>query len=131
MWGDGNQTRSFTYIDDCVDGVLKLMESDITEPVNIGSDRMISMNELAKMIMSFEGKNLPIKHIPGPEGVRGRNSDNTFVREHLAWEPSTKLEVGLKITYDWIKEQMKDKDVNAFKSSEIFVSVPTQLNNKK
>jgi GDP-D-mannose 3',5'-epimerase len=125
MWGDGEQTRSFTYIDDCVDGVLKLMESDITEPINIGSDHMISMNDMAKLIMSFEGKNLPIKHIPGPEGVRGRNSDNTFVREHLGWEPTTKLEDGLKVTYEWIKEQMKDKDVTGFRSSEVFVATPT------
>ena len=88
---------------------------------------MISMNDLAKMIMSFEGKNLPIKHIPGPEGVRGRNSDNAFVREHLGWEPTTKLEDGLRITYDWIKTQMEGKDTSVFTSSEVFVSEPTIL----
>jgi len=127
MWGDGEQTRSFTYVDDCVDGVLKLMMSDITEPINIGSDRMISMNDLARLIMAFEGKNLRIRHIPGPEGVRGRNSDNTFVREHLGWEPTTSLEDGLRITYDWIKEQMKDKDPKQFTSSSVFVATHSAL----
>merc|ERR1712072_1148435 len=80
MWGDGNQTRSFTYIDDCVEGVLKLFHSDHREPINIGSDESISMNDMAAMTMGFEGKDLSINHIPGPEGVRGRNSDNTRIR---------------------------------------------------
>lgn len=106
MWGDGEQTRSFLYIDECIEGILRLMRSDFTGPVNIGSEEMISMNDFAKMIMNIEGKNLTINHIPGPLGVRGRNSDNTLIREKLGWSPSQPLEVGIKLTYNWIKEQI-------------------------
>ncbi|GAQ85374.1 dTDP-glucose 4-6-dehydratase/UDP-glucuronic acid decarboxylase [Klebsormidium nitens] len=107
MWGDGKQTRSFTFIDECVEGVLRLTKSDFMEPVNIGSDEMVSMNDMAKIIMSFENKDLPIEHIPGPEGVRGRNSDNTLIKEKLGWSPTMKLADGLRITYFWIKEQIE------------------------
>eukprot|EP00003_Mantamonas_plastica_P026900 TRINITY_DN5641_c0_g1_i2.p1 TRINITY_DN5641_c0_g1~~TRINITY_DN5641_c0_g1_i2.p1 ORF type:complete len:348 (+),score=135.61 TRINITY_DN5641_c0_g1_i2:291-1334(+) len=106
MWGDGKQTRSFCYVDDCVEGVLRLMMSDFKEPINIGSEEMVTMNEMAKLVMGFEGKELEINHIPGPEGVRGRNSDNNLIRKELGWEPSIKLADGLRRTYDWIKEEI-------------------------
>jgi len=106
IWGDGLQTRSFLYIDECVDGVLRLMESDFMGPVNIGSDEMISINDLAKMTISISGKDLSIKNIPGPEGVRGRNSDNTLINSKLNWKPSQPLKVGMLKTYDWIKNQI-------------------------
>jgi GDP-D-mannose 3',5'-epimerase len=125
MWGDGLQTRSFTFIDECVEGVLRyvaashifhnilklclhrderskhettrilsrLTKSDFCEPVNIGSDEMVSMNEMAEIVLSFEDRKLPIHHIPGPEGVRGRNSDNTLIKEKLGWAPTMKLKV--------------------------------------
>ncbi|RWW49837.1 hypothetical protein BHE74_00043950, partial [Ensete ventricosum] len=93
MWGDGLQTRSFTFIDECVEGVLRLTKSDFREPVNIGSDEMVSMNEMVEIVLSFEDKKLPIHHIPGPEGVRGRNSDNTLIEEKLGWAPTMKLKV--------------------------------------
>lgn len=151
MWGDGKQTRSFTFIDECVEGVLRyilppissyllfgfigcsldplrrplwrdikwcivtqqcrLTKSDFQEPVNIGSDEMVSMNEMAEIVLSFENKKLPIHHIPGPEGVRGRNSDNTLIKEKLGWAPTMRLRDGLAITYKWIKEQIeKEKE---------------------
>ncbi|KAK2409912.1 GDP-mannose 3,5-epimerase 2 [Trifolium repens] len=91
MWGDGLQTRSFTFIDECVEGVLRLTKSDFREPVNIGSDEMVSMNEMAEIVLSFENKSIPIQHISGPEGVRGRNSDNTLIKEKLGWAPTMKL----------------------------------------
>ncbi|CAM6097523.1 unnamed protein product [Calypogeia fissa] len=124
MWGDGKQTRSFTFIDECVEGVLRLTKSDYSEPVNLGSDEMVSMNEMAEIVLSFEGKKLPIKHIPGPEGVRGRNSDNTLIKEKLGWAPSMKLKDGLRITYYWIKEQVekekaKGTSLDAYASSKI------------
>lgn len=107
VWGDGEQTRSFCLVDDCVEGVIRLMNSDYTEPLNIGSDRLISMNDMAKLIMTFEGKNLTLKHLKGPQGVRGRNSDNTLIKEVLGWAPTIQVEEGLKKTYFWIKEQME------------------------
>lgn len=106
MWGDGKQTRSFCYIDDCVEGVLRLMRSDYGEPLNIGSDEMVSMNEMQNLAMTFEGRKLEIKHIPGPEGVRGRNSNNDLIKKVLGWAPSIKLADGLKLTYDWIKNEI-------------------------
>ncbi|KAK4527376.1 hypothetical protein GAYE_SCF39G5298 [Galdieria yellowstonensis] len=109
MWGDGEQTRSFCYIDDAVEGVIRLMESDFAEPLNIGSEEMISMNDMAKLIMSFENKDLKIKHIPGPEGVRGRNSNNELCRKVLGWEPKISLAEGLKRTYFWIKSQIEEE----------------------
>jgi GDP-D-mannose 3',5'-epimerase len=106
IWGDGEQTRSFLYIDECLEGVLRLMDSDFLGPVNIGSDEMISINNLAKMIMEIAGKNLTIKHIPGPLGVRGRNSDNTLIKEKLGWAPSKPLREGIEKTYNWILKQV-------------------------
>lgn len=107
MWGDGKQTRSFTFIDDCVEGVLRITKSDFREPLNLGSDEMVSMNEMMELVKSFESKALPIKHIPGPEGVRGRNSDNALILEKLGWQPSVKLADGLRLTYFWIKKQIE------------------------
>lgn len=127
IWGDGEQTRSFTFIDDCVEGVFKLFLSDIHEPLNIGSSEMISMNNLAKLALSFAGKDLPITHHEGPEGVRGRNSDNTKILELLQWEPKTKLKDGLKKTYDWIKEQVEEAKKNGEDISQLSHSAPVRL----
>ena len=104
MWGDGKQTRSFLYVDECVEGVRRLMRSDFTGPVNIGSEEMITINGLAEMAMRIGGKKLSVKHIDGPLGVRGRNSDNKLIKEKLGWAPSMKLEDGMRLTYAWIKE---------------------------
>ena len=108
MWGNGKQTRSFCYIDDAVEGILRLMVSDYKKPLNIGSDEMVSMNQMAELVFKIGGKTLPIKHIPGPEGVRGRNSDNTLIKEVLGWAPSTSLEEGLGYTHAWIKTQIAE-----------------------
>ncbi len=109
MWGDGIQTRSFLYIDECLEGMRRLMDSDdFFGPVNIGSEEMVSINEMAKIVMDIAGKNISIKHIPGPEGVRGRNSDNALIKEKLGWEPDFPLKKGLEKTYDWINKQADD-----------------------
>lgn len=107
VWGPGTQTRSFLYIDECLEGVERLMESKFIGPVNIGSDEMISINDLAKMVIRISGKNIKINNIPGPIGVNGRNSDNKLIQEKLNWKPSQKLEIGIEKTYNWIKEQIK------------------------
>jgi len=106
VWGDGLQTRSFLYIDECLDGIRKLMDSDFEGPVNIGSDQMISINNLTKLVIKLAGKRAGIKNISGPTGVRGRTSDNTLIKEKLGWAPSQPLEVGLEKTYKWIQSQM-------------------------
>ncbi len=106
MWGDGKQTRSFLYVDECVEATLRLMRSDFTGPVNIGSEEMVSINHFADMIMKIAGKNVGINHVPGPTGVRGRNSDNHLIREKLGWAPSLPLDQGLRKTYAWIAEQV-------------------------
>jgi nucleoside-diphosphate-sugar epimerase len=106
IWGDGRQTRSFLYIDECLEGVRRLMESDFTGPVNIGSEQMVTIDELAAMAMRIAGKRLKLKHISGPTGVRGRNSDNRLIREKLGWEPSLSLEAGMRATYRWIAGQL-------------------------
>lgn len=109
IWGDGEQTRSFCYIKDCVEGLYRLMQSDYPLPINLGQDRMITINQLADMIAEIAGIKIIKKHVPGPQGVRGRNSDNTRLREVLGWEPQVSLEEGLKITYTWIEEQVRKK----------------------
>ncbi|HBY58610.1 MAG TPA: NAD-dependent dehydratase [Solibacterales bacterium] len=106
MWGDGKQTRSFLYIDECLEGVRRLMESDFTGPVNIGSEEMITLNGLAEMAMAIAGKTLRIEHIPGPLGVRGRNSDNRLIKQKLGWAPTTPLLDGMTATYNWIAQQV-------------------------
>jgi nucleoside-diphosphate-sugar epimerase len=107
VWGDGQQTRSFLYIDECIDGILRLMDSDFKGPVNIGSEEMLSINQLAQNVIDISGKEIYIKNIEGPTGVRGRNSDNKLIREKLGWEPSKPLYDGLIKTYEWINEQIK------------------------
>ncbi|MDI6802135.1 MAG: NAD-dependent epimerase/dehydratase family protein [Thermodesulfovibrionales bacterium] len=106
IWGDGKQTRSFLYIDDCLEATIRLTRSVFTGPVNIGSEEMVTINQLAEMIMKIAGKNLKIKHIPGPLGVRGRNSDNKLIKEKIGWQPAVSLKDGLEKTYPWIKEQV-------------------------
>lgn len=106
IWGDGKQTRSFLYIDECIEAVRRFIQSDFTGPVNIGSEEMVTINRLAETVMDIAGKKLRIKHVPGPLGVRGRNSDNRLLREKLGWEPTMKLRDGLAKTYVWIHEQV-------------------------
>jgi len=107
IWGDGEQTRSFCYIDDCVVGLYKLMRSEYREPLNLGQDRLVTINQLADLIAEIAGIAIVKKHVPGPQGVRGRNSDNTRLREVLQWEPEIALEEGLYRTYIWIEEQVR------------------------
>ncbi len=109
VWGDGLQTRSFLYIDECIEAVRRLMQSDFTGPVNVGSEEMISINNFARMIIDISGKQIKINNIKGPEGVRGRNSDNRLIRKKLGWEPSLPLREGIEKTYHWIEEQVKAK----------------------
>ncbi|RQW88072.1 MAG: NAD-dependent epimerase/dehydratase family protein [Geobacter sp.] len=106
IWGDGYQTRSFLFIDECIEGVMRLMKSSFTGPVNIGSEEMVTINQLANMIITLSGKKLSAIHIPGPQGVRGRRSDNCLVREKLDWSPQQPLLNGLIATYQWIEEQI-------------------------
>lgn len=107
IWGDGEQTRSFCYIDDCVEGIYRLMGSDFHEPLNLGQDRMISINGLADLVAEIAGITITKKHVDGPQGVRGRNSDNTKLREVLGWEPEISLEKGLETTYKWIEAEVR------------------------
>jgi nucleoside-diphosphate-sugar epimerase len=106
IWGDGKQTRSFLYIDECLEGVRRLMESDCLEPVNIGSDEMVTINQLVDIACSIENKKLVKNHIDGPLGVRGRNSDNKFIKEQIGWAPDYPLAEGIEKTYNWIKTQL-------------------------
>ena len=109
MWGDGEQTRSFLNVDECVEGTIRLMRSDWEGPVNIGSEEMVSINELASMIMEIANKDIKVNHIPGPLGVRGRNSDNKLINEKLGWAPSEPLIDGLRKTYAWVSAQVENK----------------------
>lgn len=109
VWGDGKQTRSFLYIDECVEAVVRLMDSDFTGPVNIGSEEMISINDFAQMAINLSGKNLTIHNISGPTGVRGRNSDNTLLKQKLNWEPSLPLIEGMQKTFKWINQQVQNQ----------------------
>ena len=108
IWGDGEQTRSFCYIDDCVEGIYRLMRSDFRDPLNLGQDRMVSINQLADIIAEIAGVSIVKKHVDGPQGVRGRNSDNSKLKEVLGWEPEISLEAGLAKTFAWIEEQVKE-----------------------
>ncbi len=107
IWGDGEQTRSFCYVDDCVEGLVRLMQSGYPDPLNLGQDRRVTVNELADMIAEIAGVSIVKRHIPGPQGVRGRNSDNALLREVLGWEPEISLEEGLARTYAWIEGQVR------------------------
>jgi GDP-D-mannose 3',5'-epimerase len=112
IWGDGEQTRSYMYVDDCVEGLIRLMASNHREPLNLGTDEMVSINHLVDMICGIAGKTLAKKHdLNKPQGVRGRNSDNTLLRKVLGWEPNTPLDKGLAITYKWIQGELKKKEV--------------------
>jgi len=110
IWGDGRQTRSFLYIDECIEGTLRLMRSNFSGPVNIGSEEMITIDQLVDIISDIAGKRLNKVHIKGPEGVRGRNSDNRLIFEMLGWKPTAKIVDGLKITYKWIEQMVKKQD---------------------
>ncbi len=105
IWGDGCQTRSFLYVDECVEGVRRLMESDFMGPVNIGSEEMVTIDQLALMAMEIARKPLHIRHVPGPLGVRGRRSDNRLIQERLGWAPHGTLREGMERTYPWIARQ--------------------------
>jgi nucleoside-diphosphate-sugar epimerase len=109
IWGDGKQTRSFCYIDDCTNGLHRLMQSDYRQPLNLGQDRMVTIDELADMVAEIAGISIEKKHIDGPQGVRGRNSDNSRLREVLEWEPEIPLEEGLQGTYVWVEEQVRQQ----------------------
>jgi nucleoside-diphosphate-sugar epimerase len=110
IWGDGGQTRSFCYIDDCVEGIWRLMRSDHTDPLNLGSEEMVTINELARLVIDISGKSdVWLRHVDGPQGVRGRNSDNTRLRDVLGWEPELTLEEGLRPTYQWIEKQLAER----------------------
>lgn len=107
IWGTGEQTRSFMYIDDCIEGIDRIMNSDIDFPINLGSEEMISINDFAKLIIDISGKELKLHNVSGPLGVMGRNSDNRIIREHLNWEPTISLREGIEKTYRWIEHQLK------------------------
>ena len=109
MWGDGEQTRSFLYIDECLEGTTRLTRSAFAGPVNIGSEEMVSINQLASLIMDVAGKRLTIEHIPGPLGVRGRNSHNELIQKSLGWRPSESLRDGLMKLYPWIESEVEQK----------------------
>lgn len=116
VWGDGKQTRSFMYIDECVEATRRLMDSDFIGPVNIGSEEMIAINDLAKMAIKISGKSLTIKNVSGPVGVRGRNSDNKLYKEKIGWETKKKLVDGMTQTYKWIEKQVKE---NRYKDNDL------------
>jgi GDP-D-mannose 3',5'-epimerase len=128
IWGDGEQTRSFCYIDDCVAGMHKLMRSDYREPLNLGQDRLLTINELADIVAAIAGIRVVRRHVEGPQGVRGRNSDNTRLRQALGWEPQISLEEGLSRTYRWIEEQVRAANMSAVATSALSspAEVPTR-----
>jgi len=113
MWGDGKQTRSFLYVDECVEGTTRLLRSNVNVPVNIGSEEMVTLNQLALTVAQIAGKKIDINHIPGPTGVRGRNSDNTLINQLLGWAPSQPLRSGLEKTYSWIDAQVRSNSRGA------------------
>lgn len=134
VWGDGLQTRSFMFIEDCVAGSIRIMLSDCAEPLNLGTDEMIDMNDLANYSMSLVDKHLPIHNIPGPMGVRGRNSDNTMIKARLGWSPTISIRDGLKPTIQWIKEQIDQElksgvtaDSKIYATSHVVVQVTDTL----
>ena len=110
VWGDGKQTRSFLYVDECVEGTLRLTRSNFSGPVNIGSEEMVTINQLVDMVSDIAGKRLHMNHISGPTGVRGRNSDNRLIEKSLGWKPSASLRNGLERTYAWIEQQVQRND---------------------
>ena len=125
IWGDGKQTRSFLYIDECVEGTLLLTRSDHAGPFNIGSEEMVTINQLADMAMDIAGKKMEKRHIPGPTGVRGRNSDNKLVKSTLGWAPSRALREGLEKTYRWIETQVQAQTGNSRASGSVGMPCPS------
>lgn len=119
IWGDGEQTRSFCHIDDCLEGIYRLIHSDYHEPLNLGQDRMVTINELVDIIAAEAGVEVIKQHIDGPQGVRGRNSDNSRLREVLGWEPQISLEEGLRETYEWIEAQVRETYKNRLTVAEV------------
>lgn len=113
IWGDGKQTRSFLYIDECLEGVVRLMRSSFTGPLNIGSEEMVTINQLAEIVIKISGKDLLIEHVPGPMGVRGRRSDNRLIKEKLGWAPSESLLLGIERTFAWINNQVFRNDISS------------------
>jgi nucleoside-diphosphate-sugar epimerase len=107
IWGDGDQTRSFLYVDECVEATVRLTRSSFPGPVNIGSEEMVTINQLVDLVADISGKKIEKNHVPGPLGVRGRNSDNELIREKLGWAPSEPLRAGLEKTYQWIEQQVR------------------------
>jgi GDP-D-mannose 3',5'-epimerase len=124
IWGDGNQTRSFLYVDECIEGMTRLIRSEFEGPVNIGSEEMVTINQLANMVMQIAGKKLTLRHVPGPLGVRGRNSDNALIEKELHWKPSQSLKEGLEKTYAWISEQVQKNFLSrSLQEKNVFSSV--------
>lgn len=119
VWGDGKQTRSFMYVDDCVEGLIRIMASDFREPLNLGTDDLVTIDELVNLVARIAGKRITKRHnLAGPQGVRGRNSNNTRLREILGWEPSVPLERGLTSTFEWIADQIRSRaDVSTIVSA--------------
>ncbi|MEI6097882.1 MAG: NAD-dependent epimerase/dehydratase family protein [Alphaproteobacteria bacterium] len=115
VWGDGKQTRSFLYVDECVEGTIRLMRSDFQGPVNIGSDEMVTINQLAGMVIAIAEKDVTVNNVPGPLGVRGRNSDNRLIQQMLGWAPSQSLQTGLETTYAWVNAQVSKRHNSARK----------------
>ncbi len=111
VWGDGEQTRSFLYIDECLEGLRRFMQSGFPKPLNIGSEEMVTINQLARMVMDIAGKKIEIRHIEGPLGVRGRNSDNRLIESTLGWKPNYPLRKGMELTYRWVEDQVKSAAV--------------------
>jgi GDP-D-mannose 3',5'-epimerase len=107
IWGDGTQTRSFLYIDECLEGTIRLTRSEFSGPVNVGSEELVTINQLVDLVADIAGKKIIKKHIPGPLGVRGRNSDNRLIGDKLRWKPSATLRAGLEKSYEWIERQVR------------------------
>jgi GDP-D-mannose 3',5'-epimerase len=131
IWGDGEQTRSFCYIDDCLTGIYKLMRSDYQEPLNLGQDRMVTINQLADIISDIAAVHIVKKHVSGPQGVRGRNSDNTRLRQALGWEPEVSLEEGFASTYAWIEEQVRARLEKALNDHKVSVMEHEQMSREQ
>jgi nucleoside-diphosphate-sugar epimerase len=111
IWGDGKQTRSFLYIDECLDGMIRLLRSDFVGPLNIGSEEMVTINQLVDIIADIAGKKIETRQIAGPQGVRGRNSDNKLIRDTLGWSPTRSLREGLVLTYEWVERQVRSAEL--------------------
>jgi GDP-D-mannose 3',5'-epimerase len=122
VWGDGEQTRSFMYVDDCVEGLLRIMASDYRDALNLGTDELVTINQLVDLVANAAGKRVSKRHnLTGPQGVRGRNSDNSRLQDVLGWQPSIKLEQGLAITYKWIESEVRRSPKYASERAEVLI----------